>query len=99
MLIIAGALLLHNKPATAPAKDMVHLELRPIRMANGWGYDILAGNKLYIHQDAIPAIAMQKPFATEAEALLTGNKVIEKLKNGKLPSVSVKELQMMKIHF
>ena len=55
---------------------------------NGWGYKICKDKKLIIKQDIIPAIENHVAFKSEADALKTGNLVIEKLKKNQLPTLS-----------
>lgn len=72
------------------------IELQPIQLSTGWGYEILANGKPYIRQQFIPAIEGHHTFTTKEDALKVGNKVIEKMKQGEqLPSLSVEELKQM----
>ncbi len=72
------------------------IELRPLQVDSGWGYEILANGKPYIRQKFIPAIEGHHAFKTKEDALTVGNKVIEKMKQGEqLPSISMEELQQM----
>ena len=72
------------------------IELQPIQVSSGWGYEILANGKPYIRQQFIPAIEGHHAFKTKEDAVTVGNKVIEKMKHGEqLPSVSVDELKEM----
>jgi hypothetical protein len=63
------------------------------KSGQGWGYDILVKNKLYIHQPFIPALEGQMPFSNKQSARKTGRLVIRKLKNHKIPSVTREELK------
>ncbi len=97
LMIAAGAAILyteHNKMS-----EMVKLELRPLQKAGGWGYEILADDKIFIHQDCIPAIKSQKPFVSKDEAMLVGNAVISKLQRGKLAGITVDELNQLHVHY
>lgn len=69
-------------------------DIKTYKVENGWGYKIHKKNKVIIKQDIIPGIAVKKPFATEKDALIVGELMIEKLKNKKIPSISYKELQI-----
>jgi len=72
------------------------IELQPIQVTSGWGYEILANGKPYIRQGFIPAIEGRHAFRTKEDALTVGNKVIEKMKHGEqLPSISIEELKQM----
>lgn len=65
--------------------SMVLLTVRPFEFNGGWGYDILADNKPYIHQDRVPAIQGRHIFLTEEDAKKAGSLVVQKIiKTGKL---------------
>lgn len=68
--------------------------LKTFKVGNGWGYTILKKNKVIIKQDIIPGIPLKKPFATEKDAEIVGELMIEKLENKKIPSIAYKELQI-----
>lgn len=60
----------------------------------GWGYDILKGNSVLIHQPHIPAIQGNQGFKSEYDAEKAANRVIEKLdRNIMPPTLSVDELR------
>jgi uncharacterized protein DUF4907 len=72
------------------------VELRPIQVSSGWGYEILANGKPYIRQQFIPAIEGHHSFKTKEDALTVGSRVIEKMKQGEqLPTISIEELNQM----
>jgi hypothetical protein len=54
----------------------------PFPIAQGWGYDIVAGNKRIIHQAYVPGVQGDHVFASKEDALKVGHLVIEKLKQG-----------------
>jgi len=62
------------------------------RSGEGWGYDILKNEKVYIHQPFIPAIEGQVPFSDKRSARKTGKLVISKLMRQKSPTVTKEEL-------
>lgn len=78
-------------------KDKVQIELRTFENAWGWGYDILTNNKIYIHQEIIPAADGKKGFISKEQAETIGNLVITKMKKNQLPNVSLRELDSCKI--
>lgn len=92
-------MLLSGKAHASQGTDLLAIELHAIKRDGGWGYDILVDKKLFIHQDCIPAIPSPKCFVSETEALLTGNSVVEKIKKGKLPAVTIEELKALHIHY
>jgi Domain of unknown function (DUF4907) len=67
-------------------------DYKTFKAPNGWGYDILVDNKLFIHQDCIPVIPTKKGFARQYEAQKVAQLVIQKLRNGKMPSVTKSDL-------
>jgi len=51
----------------------------------------------YYRKDLIPGIAGRKGFATKEDAEKIGNLVLEKIKNKKMPTVSLQDLEDFKI--
>ncbi|MFT3935620.1 MAG: DUF4907 domain-containing protein [Chitinophagaceae bacterium] len=96
MLVTASVILYKKKQA---ANDLLPVDLRAFNMPDGWGYEILVDKKVYIHQDCIPAINTYKRFSTEADALLIGRKVVEKIKHGQKPSITEKEITESHIRY
>jgi hypothetical protein len=94
IVIVAGALLYFGyRERVKWKKEHVLVELRPIQIPGGWGYDILANGKVFIHQPKIPAIQGQYSFRTQEDALSVGKIVYDRIKEGKMPMVTVKEVQ------
>lgn len=61
---------------------------------NGWGYDILVGDSVFIHQESIPAIGNRKGFPEKEQAEKAARLVLKKLENsGKLPTLSRFEVE------
>jgi len=99
VLIAAGIIILYRHNQEAASKEMVKLELRPLEKSTGWGYEILVDNKIYIHQDCIPAITSQKPFVSRDEAMLVGNEVIKKLQKGRVAGITIDDLNRLHVHY
>lgn len=81
-----------------PQKE--NIQLQTFKTSNGWGYDIVKDDKVYIHQEIIPAIEGFKNFITKAEAEKVGSLVIQKIKQkkgGDLPQITIKELDSLQI--
>lgn len=83
---------------SGPSSDQTY-ELRIFtnpEASGGFGYDIIANGKPYIHQPHIPAIAGNRGFATEAAAKKAGEFILTKIrKNIMPPSVSKEELDSL----
>jgi len=79
--------------------DKVYFSVKTFPSGNGWGYNVLTNDTVYIHQETIPAIQGLKPFATEEQAKKTGTLVMQKLLKGKHPTITVQELDSCKIQY
>ncbi|MFD2941530.1 DUF4907 domain-containing protein [Flavobacterium notoginsengisoli] len=64
---------------------------------SGWGYTIAYKEKILIKQTIIPVISENKSFATEGDALKVAELVKEKLKQNLSPTVTKKDLILLKI--
>lgn len=65
---------------------------------SGFGYTILLGGTIFIHQPTIPSIQGNKPFDSKEQAELVANLMIYKLEHHMMPpSVSKKELDSLGI--
>ena len=76
------------------------LQVKTFPLPQGWGYDVYKNNKIFIHQEMIPAIEGTKTFVSKEEAERVGELVLTKMKLGKgggLPQVKVAELDSLKI--
>jgi hypothetical protein len=61
---------------------------------NGWGYDILVDDSVFIHQESIPAIGNRKGFPEKEQAEKAARLVLKKLENNEgLPTLSRFELE------
>ena len=79
-------------------KEHMLIELRAIQTPKGWGYDILAGGKIFVHQDIIPAIPGEHGFRTKEDALAVGKKVYDRVMAGQIPMVSVQEIKDLGVY-
>jgi hypothetical protein len=61
--------------------------------SNGWGYDILVDNKLFIRQESIPSLPGKKGFASKQQAEQTAQLIINKMKGGQFPTVTTFEIE------
>ena len=77
--------------------DYVFVQVLAFQTAGGWGYEILTDGKIYIKQSVIPAIEGKHSFHTKEQAVMVGNKVVEKIEHKQVPVITVAELKEMKI--
>jgi hypothetical protein len=100
MLLTASAMILLKNNKSATDSNLLPVALHSFKIKDGgWGYEVLVNNKIYIHQDCIPAINSFKRFNTESEALSIGNRVVDKIKHGHKPSITVQEIKDSHIQF
>ena len=71
--------------------------IRPFKVEKGWGYIISIDNKIVIRQSVIPAVAENKSFQTQKEALKTANLVVGKLRQNLPPTITKKDLILLEI--
>ncbi|MFD1292289.1 DUF4907 domain-containing protein [Lutibacter holmesii] len=67
--------------------------IKVFEIEQGYGYSIFEKEKLIIRQQYIPAISNLKHFKSEKDAYTVAKLVIEKLKQHKIPSISIDELK------
>jgi hypothetical protein len=92
-LALAGGYWLKKKRERESNKAYMQLELQAIQTASGWGYDITADKKLYIHQDIIPVWPGRHSFRTKEQALTIGRKVLDRINRKQLPDVTLQDLE------
>ena len=69
------------------------ISVRTFKTEIGWGYDILVNDSSMIHQDIVPGVQGKKGFNSEEDAAKIGNLVLEKIKQKRLPSITLQELK------
>ena len=95
-LTVAIAFFVYKKLVVPKQK----IQLKTFKTDAGWGYDILKDDKIFIHQQFIPAIEGYKGFKNKDEAEKVGEITIERIKKGKgggLPQITLEELDSLHI--
>ena len=69
------------------------LSYRCFTSGEGWGYDIMTGQKILIHQSIDPHAAGRKGFATKQAAEADAQIVIRNIKLGKTPAFNAQQMQ------
>ena len=64
-----------------------------------WGYKIYKNEISFIVQSNIPAISNEKGFQTKSDASKVGQLVVQKLNQKKMPTITINELDSLKIHY
>ena len=86
ILAATSAILISTK------KNQEEVRYEVIPSGNGWGYNILIGKKVFIHQPYIPAVPGEKTFPDKQSARRVAQLVIGKINRGESPSVTLEEL-------
>lgn len=94
ILFLTTRLIKHGGTPT----DRIHLSLQTFHSEEGWGYDVLTNDSLFIHQPNIPAISGKNGFLTEADAQKIGTLVMNKIQQSRLPVITLKELDSCGIY-
>lgn len=77
---------------TEKGSNRIRLAAKIFRSGEGWGYDILTNDTVFIHQETIPAIEGRKPFQTKEDAKEISDLVLSKMHQRKLPVINTGEL-------
>jgi hypothetical protein len=68
------------------------LKVHVFEINKGWGYKIELNNKTIIYQPFIPVISGEVAFKSKNDALKTGNLVMNKILNNKVPTLTKEDL-------
>jgi hypothetical protein len=66
---------------------------------DGYGYSISCNKEVLVYQPFIPAVEGNNPFKYKKDALRAGNLVMYRLRNGKLPTLKLDDLEELGIEF
>jgi hypothetical protein len=99
MLIVLGFLVYFGiRRRNESRKGQMFIELKAIQTPKGWGYDILANGKIFIHQNVIPAVPGEYGFRTKEDALAVGMKVYRRVLDNEIPMVSLEEIKALGVY-
>ena len=71
------------------------IKVRTYQVQEGWGYQILLKDKVYIDQPFIPVLQGKAAFPDKRSAHRAGKLVKQKLVNHKLPALTKEDLKML----
>ncbi|MFI5193699.1 MAG: DUF4907 domain-containing protein [Chitinophagales bacterium] len=95
LISIAVIFFIRNERLRRDHEGQVFLKAVAVQTAGGWGYNIMANDKIYIHQDYIPAAGGKRVFKTKEDAMRVANRVIEKISKNQLPVITLKDLDSL----
>jgi hypothetical protein len=94
-LLICFAVIFFSRQKMREGKIFLHAEA--VQTVYGWGYNVLADNRIYIKQEFIPSVPGKQGFKSADDALLVGNLVIKKISNNLPPTVTGRDLDSLGI--
>lgn len=98
VLVFTGALVFGVSKFIPKSEDSSSaIVTKVISLNDGYGYQILKGDKVLIQQEVIPAIAGQQSFRTIKDAKFAADLVLFKLSKGDSPVLTVQELNELDI--
>ena len=95
-LLVSFAVIFFIKYQERNQKVFIYAE--PIQTDYGWGYNIIAADKVHIKQEYMPAVPGKRGFKSAADAMLVGNLVVRKITENKMPSITLHELDSMGLY-
>lgn len=100
-VILIVAMLSCAQPSSnkAPDKTAPTITCLALELPSGWGYSIYRDGKLFIRQEAVPAVAGSIPFASERDAAAVAEEVVKKLNMGASPRITVEDLQRLSVKY
>jgi hypothetical protein len=99
LIVIVPVVLLTFLLPEKEQKTQSKLNTQTFKTNSGWGYNVLINNKIYIHQEFIPAVKGNQAFKSKKDAEKVANLVIIKMKKGVLPSIKKNELDSLKVGY
>jgi Domain of unknown function (DUF4907) len=94
-LLICFAVIFFSRQKMREGKIFLHAEA--VQTVYGWGYNVLADNRIYIKQEFIPSVPGKQGFKSADDALLVGNLVIKKISNNLPPIITGRDLDSLGI--
>jgi Domain of unknown function (DUF4907) len=95
-LLISFAVIFFIKYKERSQKVFIYAE--PIQTVYGWGYNIIAADKVHIKQEYMPAVPGKRGFKTATDAMMVGNLVVKKITENKMPAITLHELDSMGLY-
>jgi len=92
-LLFCIAVIFFNRRNSHEGKIFLHAEA--VSTGFGWGYLILADQKIYIKQEYMPGISGKHEFKTADDALLVGNLVIKRIRLNQMPMITQRDLDSL----
>lgn len=91
LFVILSLILAYNIfQLTSPSDS---LKVKAYKVSDGWGFQILQKDEVFIDQPFIPVFSGKKPFPDKRSALKAGNIVKERIVNHLQPALKKEDLE------
>ncbi|HEX3079032.1 MAG TPA: DUF4907 domain-containing protein [Puia sp.] len=94
-LLVSFAVIFFNRKDRG---QKIFIYAEPTQTVYGWGYNIIAADKVHIKQEYMPAVPGKRGFKSAADAMLVGNLVVKKITENKMPTITIHELDSMGLY-
>jgi hypothetical protein len=91
LFIILSFILVYGIFQYSSSSDSI--QVKTYRISDGWGYQIIVREKVYIDQPFIPVIYGKKAFPDKESASKAGKIVKDKLNNHQLPALTMDDIK------
>src|SRR5580765_8835574 len=85
-LLVSFAVIFFNR---MDRSKKIFIYAEPTQTVYGWGYNIIAADKVHIKQEYMPAVPGKRGFKSAADAMLVGNLVVKKISENKMPTITI----------
>jgi Domain of unknown function (DUF4907) len=92
-LLFSFAVIFFIRQKNHEGKIFLHAE--PVQTAYGWGYNILADEKIFIKQEYMPSIPGKQGFKSADDARLVGNLVVKRISSNQMPMITQRDLDSL----
>jgi len=94
-LLVCIAVIFFTRNKNGNQKIFLHAV--PVQTVYGWGYNIMANERLYIKQEFIPSVPGKQGFSSSDDALAVANLVIQRISTGREATITERDLDSLGI--
>ncbi len=94
-LLICFAVIFFTRQRTHDKNIFIHAQA--VQTVYGWGYNVLADDRVYIKQEFIPTLPGKQGFKSADDALRVGNLVVKKISSNLPPTITPRDLDSLGI--
>jgi hypothetical protein len=94
-LLVCFAVIFFGRQKLHDRNIFIHAEA--VQTVYGWGYNILADDKVHIKQEFIPGLPGKQGFKSADDALRVGNLVVKKISSNLSPTITPHDLDSLGI--